>query len=193
MNYVTLFGGTVRGDSSISASMRTINVGISDLPSDLKAVHEYWDALRGERMAPSWSEFDLISLPANLLPTTMVVDVYEPLEKSIFRYWGSNLTLIHGADMTSRHPYDLSPPEFGRQVLEDHRAVIEKRAPMGWHYSFLAVGGYMHSHTTIRLPLSNNGSNVNHILIVVDFSREALDLIRKTKQNFAEAMESGAE
>ncbi len=173
--------------------MRVAKVGVDELPSGLKCVHDYWNALRGERLAPSWPEIDLVKLPPELLPTAMVMDVHDPLEESIFRYWGSKLTEIHGADMTSRHPYDLSPPEFGRQVLEDHRAVIEKRAAMGWHYSFLAAGGYMHSHSVVRLPLSMDNETVSHIIVVVDYSREALDLIRKTKQSFAEAIKRGAE
>lgn len=167
--------------------MRIVNVGIDDLSSGLRNVHAYWDELRDGRIAPSWAEIDLVKLPSNLLPTTMVVDIRAPLEESIFRYWGSKLTEIHGMDMTSRHPYDLTPPEFGRQLLADHRMVIEARKPMAWHYSFLAAGGYMHSHGLIRLPLSNDNEHISHIIVVVDYSREALELIRLGRDKYPKA------
>lgn len=166
--------------------MRIVKVGIDDLSSGLKTVHAYWDGLRNGRLAPSWGEFDLVKLPPHLLPTTMVVDIRAPLENSIFRYWGSKLTEIHGTDMTSRHPYDLTPPEFGRQLLADHRMVIEARKPMAWHYSFLAAGGYMHSHGLIRLPLSSDNETISHMVVVVDYSREALDLIRLGREKIRE-------
>lgn len=168
--------------------MRIVNVGIDDLSSALESVHAYWDSLRDGRIAPSWREFDLLKLPAGLLPTTMVVDIRTPLEDSIFRYWGSKLTEIHGMDMTSRHPYDLTPPAFGRQLLADHRKVIEQKTPLAWHYSFLAAAGYMHSHSLIRLPLSDDNENVNHIIVVVDYSREALELIRKGREKYEAAV-----
>lgn len=174
-------------DGSIQNAMRIVNVGIDDLSSDQRNVHAYWDSLRDDRIAPSWREIELVKLPSNLLPTTMVVDIRAPLEQSIFRYWGSKLTEIHGVDMTSRHPYDLTPPEFGKQLLTDHRTVIERKKPMGWHYSFLAAGGYMHSHGLIRLPLSNDNEQISHIIVVADYSREALELIRLRRDKYAEA------
>lgn len=169
--------------------MRLASVDLKDLPSTLRSVHDYWDRSRGSRFAPSWSEIELVRFPATLLPTTMVVDVHDPLEKSIFRYWGSRLTEIHGMEMTSRHPYDITPPEFGRQLLADHREIVEKKVPLAWHYSFLAAGGYVHSHSLIRLPLSDNGKDVNHIIVVADYSAEALELMRLGREKFAEVID----
>ncbi|MEQ8319012.1 MAG: PAS domain-containing protein [Rhodospirillales bacterium] len=168
--------------------MRIAHVELKDLPSGLKSVHDCWDSLRNHRFAPSWSEIDLVRFPANLLPTTMVVDVHDPVEDSIFRYWGSKLSEIHGCDMTSLSPYALTPAEFGQQLLEDHKEIIEKKIPMAWHYSFLAAGGYMHSHSLIRLPLSNDGKNVHHIIVVVDYSDEAKQLMKLGREKFDEVV-----
>ncbi len=173
--------------------MRIVNVDVDDLSSGLKSVHDYWNGLRNGRMAPTWTEFELVRIPSNLLPTTLVIDIHEPLEKSIFRYWGSKMTEIHGEDMTSRHPHDLSPPGFGDQVLADHRKVVEQKTPLAWHYSFLAAGGYMHSHSLVRLPLSNDGETVTQIVVAIDYSREALDLIREGREKYAEAVGASSE
>jgi hypothetical protein len=103
------------------------------------------------------------------------------------------MTEIHGEDMTSRHPHDLSPPGFGDQVLADHRKVVEQKTPLAWHYSFLAAGGYMHSHSLVRLPLSNDGETVTQIVVAIDYSREALDLIREGREKYAEAVGASSE
>lgn len=168
--------------------MRIAHVDLKDLPSGLKAVHEYWEGLRNQQFAPPWSAIDLVRFPANLLPTTMVVDIHNPVENSIFRYWGSKLSEIHGCDMTSLSPYTLTPVEFGQQLLEDHKEIIEKKIPMAWHYSFLAAGGYIHSHSLLRLPLSNDGKNVHQIIVVVDYSEEAKRLIKLGREKFDEVI-----
>lgn len=165
--------------------MHILAAELEDLPSGLRAVLDYWDELRRARKAPAWSEVDMMRFPARLLPTTMIVDVHEPLEDSVFRYWGSRLSEIHGEDMTARCPYDLQPYEFGQQLLRDHRAVVENKRPLAWHYSFLASGGYMHSHSVLRLPLSNDDDSVHHIIVVVDFSREALELMHRKQETYA--------
>jgi hypothetical protein len=166
--------------------MRVAKVDIKDLPSGLRAAHAYWESLKNKNVGPAWKEFELIELPAKLLPTTMVIDIHEPLEYSLFRYWGSMLTEIHGVEMTSKCPYDLGSPQFGRQLLADHREIVEKKVPMAWHYSFLTVGGYVHSHSMVRLPLSNDGKNVHYIVVVVDYSPEALQLMKLGREKFNE-------
>ena len=54
--------------------------------------------------------------------------------------------------------------------------------------SFLAAGGYMHSHSLIRLPLSNDGKNVHHIIVVVDYSDEAKQLMKLGREKFDEVV-----
>ena len=169
--------------------MRVAVVAIEDLSSGLKTVHECWNTFRGAGMAPAWADIDLMKFPPKLLPTTMVVDIRTPLSESVFRYWGSKLTEIHGVEMTSRCPYDLSPPDLGRQLLADHREIIEKKIPLARHYSFLSSAGYIHSHSLIRLPLSDDGVNVNHIIVVVDYSPEAMALMRLGREKFAEVVD----
>ncbi len=166
--------------------MRSANLELEDLPSGLKAVYEYWFSLKDNRFAPSWREIDLFEIPADLIPTTIVVDIASPVKQSTFRFWGSRLTEIHGVDMTGNHPYLLKPAEIGEKLLSDHIEIVERKCPIAWHYSFLASGGYIHSHSLVRLPLSDNGKDVSHILIVIDFSPEALAMIRNKQRTFTD-------
>lgn len=150
----------------------------------MRAIHEYWGQLRGSRFAPAWPEVDMLRFPPKLLPTTMIVDIHEPIENSLFRYWGSKLTEIHGRDMTGKCPYTLKPLEFGQKLLADHRELVEKKIPLAWHYSFLAAKGFIHSHSVLRLPLSDDGQSVRNIIIIVDFSHEAMELMRRKQETY---------
>lgn len=164
--------------------MRSTNLQLEGLPSALKAVHEYWLSIKADRMAPAWKDVDLFNLPVHLVPTTLVIDIRVPLSKSTYRFWGSRLTVIHGVDMTTRHPYDINPKDLGLQLYKDHCEIVVKKCAMAGHYSFFASGGYVHSHSLIRLPLSDDGENVSQILVVIDYSPEALALIRDDPKQY---------
>lgn len=164
--------------------MHSTKLEIEDLPSGLKAVHGYWLTLKGDRMAPSWKDVDLFELPLHLVPTTLVIDIRTPIIKSVFRFWGSKMTAVHGVDMTAKTPYGLKPKELGLQLREDHLEIVEKKCATAGYYSFFASGGYVHSHSLVRLPLSDDGENVTQILVVIDYSPEALALIRDDRGTF---------
>lgn len=135
-------------------------------------------------MAPTWKDVDLFDLPLHLVPTTIVIDIRTPIAESVFRFWGSKMTAIHGVDMTANHPCDLKPKELGHQLNEDHLEIVEKKCAMAWHYSFYTNRGYVHSHSLVRLPLSDDGENIAQILVVIDYSLEALALIRDDREQF---------
>ena len=164
--------------------MHSTQLEIEGLPSGLMAAHEYWVSLKGDRVAPSWKEFDLLNLPLQLVPTTLVIDIKNPVSNSVYRFWGSKMTEIHGVDMTKGSPYNLEPKEFGQQVYKDHCATIEKKRPTAGHYSFFAHGGYIHSHSLLRLPLSDDNDKITQLIVVIDYSSEALNLIKKDRTQF---------
>lgn len=164
--------------------MRSTQLEIKDLPSGLQVAHEYWMAIKGDRLAPTWKDVDLCDLPLHLVPTTLVIDIRTPIAKSVYRFWGSKMTTIHGADMTANSPYDIEPKDMGQQLYEDHCEVVERKCATAGHYSFFASGGYVHSHSLVRLPLSDDGKRITQILVVIDYSPEALALIQNDRAQF---------
>lgn len=161
--------------------MRVVPIDLTELPPNLRAAHEYWLTLKGDRIAPTWQEFELLEIPPAALPTTMVIDIADPLENSRFRFWGSKMTDIHGVEMTGKCPYDLTPPELSKQLYEDHSLVVNEVREIAHNYSFEASAGYIHSHSVIRLPVSNDGAHVTQIVVVVDYSPEALEMITRNR------------
>ena len=56
---------------------------LTTLTSDLKIIYYYWQNLRGERLARTWRELDMLQNPFKPLPSSMVKDVKH--DRSNFR------------------------------------------------------------------------------------------------------------
>lgn len=142
----------------------------SELTADLKIALGYWRALGGESLSCSWKQFDLPKIPTHLLPTTMVVDVHPDMDDNIYRFWGTMMTRIHGRDMTGQSPYDLEPADLARSARKVHAEIIEKRTWNSVIHTFIRHSGVKHRHCALRLPLSDDGQTISHLVVVVDVS-----------------------
>ncbi|MEQ8228096.1 MAG: hypothetical protein RIA64_08420 [Rhodospirillales bacterium] len=152
---------------------------LAELTEPLTSVLNYWRGLGGEELACSWPQFNLVDLPPQVLPTTLVVDVFDDMSKNRFRYWGSKMTEIHGADMTGRSPYDMSPRDFAEDLRNQHSEIRTERTASADTLGFIHERGFDHMHTVLRMPLSNDGHSVDHIVGVVWYTDEALRRIQR--------------
>ncbi len=150
--------------------MKETNLALDQLPEGLQAVYDYWRGLGGEELRCGWKQFDLSAIPSGLMPSTMVVDIGPAMEDNRFRFWGSQMTLIHGSDMTGKSPYELEPGEMAEAVFRQHWKLIKERVPSASIFEFVKATGMAHSHRVLRLPLSDDGENVSQIVIVVDLT-----------------------
>lgn len=105
---------------------------LSDLTAPLTDVLDHWRARGGEGLACPWPKFEMHFLPPRVLPTTLVIDVFDDVNANKYRFWGSKMTLIHGKDMTGRSPYELSPLNSPRICASNtwKSAKIAPPAPM---------------------------------------------------------------
>ncbi|MBT3305383.1 MAG: hypothetical protein HN377_02770 [Alphaproteobacteria bacterium] len=141
-----------------------------DLTEDLKTALDYWRALGGEDLACNWEKFDLFGIPLHLIPTTMVIDMHPDMDDNTYRFWGTMMTRIHGADMTGKSPYDLEPKDLARAVRENHTEILETLTWTSNIYTFIRHSGVNHKHCTMRLPLSGDGKTVHQIVVIVDLA-----------------------
>ena len=66
-------------------------------PSLLRFV-AHWNSVRGEAFAPTWDEFDVMTLDLTLIPRLVIVDVIpDPLD-FVFRFWGQDHFKTKGID-----------------------------------------------------------------------------------------------
>ncbi len=160
-----------------SVAVTSIAAELADVRQSLcGVVYDYWQSLRGEAFAPSWAAFDLPELPGDCVRFTHVVDVHRDPFDIRFRFWGTGLTDVLYFDRTGQ---SLLTTDMGylneerrTQVLADYGTVIENRAPYPFLWDAAASGSRPRQLIvpTLRLPLSDDGETVSHIVTHFDFT-----------------------
>lgn len=145
-------------------------IPFEELTTPLAELHRYWQDLPAKNAMPAWRDFDLSAIPPAILPSTMVIDIAPRIEDSIFRFWGSRMTQVHGRDHTGKSPYELQPPELGERILKDQRVVVETGKPTAGIYGFTSTRGFQEIQALLRLPMSDDGSRVSHMIVSIDIS-----------------------
>jgi hypothetical protein len=165
---------------------------------DLARVRAYWEAKRGDRVAPRRADIDPIDLK-DVLPRVMLADVVArpaPLTETAdrdpgaademldFRYRlaGTAISSVHGDDATGKGPRDFTPAAYGALIHAHYCAAVRRRAPL-LHLIVLDTCERSRSYARIILPLSERGSTVD-MLMTVDSKEQNTEALRTF---FAEA------
>jgi len=144
-------------------------ISLDRLPDTLKPVLEYWHEAKNGRSAPSWTDFDLMRLPSQLIPTTSVVDVIDGGADFRYRFWGSGFTTVLGYDLTGQLASELSPNSLADVAMKHHREVVEKKRPVANVAEVEENGLLLSFRVVLRLPLSNNGDAVSQNVTVIEY------------------------
>lgn len=171
------------GFSLGSVAVSSVHVPLADIMgSGCRDIYEHWNLVRSEHIAPSWREFDLISLPADLIRYTHVVDISTDPFDVTFRFWGTGLTDVLYFDRTGQSLLTTDMGYLDEQrrdhVLADYKTVIDSRAPMPFLWDASATRAYARRLIvpSIRLPLSADNENVTNIVTHFDFASQHCDL-----------------
>ena len=161
-------------------------IALDALSDDLRRVLDYWRTGGGEELRCGWNDFHLDHLPPRLLPTTLVVDVMDDPAMNTFRFWGSGMAFIHGADMTGKTTGSLQPPEFAKAVQDHHAGIAANPVASATLYGFERHGRFEHTQNVLRLPLSDDGRSVSHIVVVIELTSTVREKLarRDTKGSF---------
>jgi len=157
-------------DRGLSATYERLDAGDVDNP-DVSTFMAYWEDLRGDQFAPSWSAFDWSEIPTRCIPNFAVVDVVADPFDFIYRFWGTNLAQGQKQEMTGHSVRALNPREEGVSIFNQYAEVCEARKPVVFRSS---VKGWMHvdlSGIAIRMPFSSDGDVVSHIVSHGDFQQ----------------------
>ncbi len=140
---------------------------------DYQVCYEYWLSLKGDRWAPAWNEWQWMELPANLIPYFIVIDVsYDPLD-FVYRFWGTAYNTMHGMDFTHKSIREIRNPTTAENVLKKYLDVTNSRQAIG-SLDTLQTGQYdaEHTQTTLRMPMSNTGDRVDHVVTFADWRKD---------------------
>jgi hypothetical protein len=139
------------------------------MPSLLRDVLEYWETLCDGAFAPNWKQFNLYELPPKIIPWCIVVDVIgDGINNATFRYrfWGTERTQLVGFDLTGKTVEDMPRPDMIKALLEDYREVCKSKIPLLLKKSVTFQTDDTVDFLSIRLPLSDDGQRVTHVLAV---------------------------
>ena len=133
-----------------------------ELHESLAELYDYWNRARGDRWAPAWSDFRLTDFSDKLIPLLIVLDVKRDPMDFVYRFWGTANTVNLGYDCTGKSVHENGL--FGGKVFNECRQVVEERRPIIFHSKVTRDDGLYREYSRIRLPLSDGGDEVAHII-----------------------------
>lgn len=155
--------------------IKRVDISLSSLPENLDAVFCYWKSLADrEQTRPRWSDFDLLRVPPDLLPTTMVYDIQDPIIESKYRFWGTGMTALYGKDYTGQTISSLSPISVRESLANALSIVCQHKAPNAHTPHFTNNFGNLEHQCILRLPLFDKPGVVTKIVTLIDSSSEAM-------------------
>jgi len=154
-------------------SYRQWEIAVSELSDMQRDGLAYWRSLPLHRDTgmPLTSSFDLMQLPAPILPTTHIVDVINGGTDFRYRFWGSGFRAYLGYDGTGISTETLMPVEIRDPVRKAYADVVNARAPLAMLSEFargrdLPRQGFQRF---IRFPLAGPDGSVRQVVSLVEF------------------------
>jgi len=147
------------------------DVTAEEIASRIAACHEsvrnfynYWSAKKGDRAMPRRADIDPVEVK-KFLPMMMLIDVTSDERRFVYRLVGTAEVAERGHDPTGKPVRDASfggPPE---EALSYYEYVVRNRAPFCYRGDYSAPDGRLETDDILYLPLSDDGANVNMILV----------------------------
>lgn len=138
---------------------------------ELRELLSYWESLRGDRFAPSWTDVELIDMPAKLLPYLTVVEVRPAPLDFVYAFYGTGHMALKARDLTGRSIMEALPNENTPIVFEQYRRTLEARKPLAFRRIVAPSTpskGMNPTQHTLRVPLSADGEGVQWIMSLSD-------------------------
>jgi hypothetical protein len=139
--------------------------------ADIRALFEYWDAIRGDRVMPSRQDIDPTAIP-KLLPCVFMYTVVADGGGYTIRLAGEELLALVGSNPTGQPAGSTMTPRGAETLIKVLDAVRMERVP-----KFRAGKAYWQPNREFRdyegcfLPLSSDGQTVNIIFGGIKFPR----------------------
>lgn len=140
----------------------TAPTGLEIASPNLRRLHGDWlSRLRGRAM-PARRDFDILDFKYILGDLNLLAVERDPLR---FRVHATNATVRLGLDLTGRTVDDYPDPDYRAMVGGLYAEVIETRAPRCVMQMRYRLPDKLLSWEVLVLPLSNDGSDVNMLLV----------------------------
>jgi hypothetical protein len=95
---------------------------------EMRALHAYWEAIRGTRRIPRRSDLSPGDI-GPLLPHVFLIDVTRDPRDFRFRLVGTRISETTGQQMTGKMMSEVFPPEFYRDVHHHWSLTVDEQRP----------------------------------------------------------------
>jgi hypothetical protein len=128
-----------------------------------RELFDYWLQLAGQRPMPARSDLDPLKVP-RLLPHLGLIDLRDGIDQALFRLAGTRLRDIYGQEITGKRLDEVFSGDCAAYWSRIHRRVMEKGLPAHGIVRGPAEGRDHVVLFWLRLPLSEDGTQVDRIL-----------------------------
>jgi hypothetical protein len=136
----------------------------------IKQMYGYWQSkCDGDRL-PKRSDIDPSDI-RRFLPQITIVEVVPDERRYVYRLVGTMEVEIRGRDPTGKSVIEGFFGPSLENVLGCYDTVVETQRPFYDNERFVTPDGRYSDDETLFLPLSDNGQNVNRVLVFGTFSR----------------------
>ncbi len=126
----------------------------------------YWQEKCGARFAPRWSDISLMDFPPKVIPAITVTDIDIETNEVTYRFWGTQMTTLHGADYTGQSVRNVLPIVVGTSSQNGYDKLIQEKVPHLEIKEFYSLSELRGHQMILRLPLSDDGQRITHALTV---------------------------
>ncbi|MDJ0951574.1 MAG: PAS domain-containing protein [Alphaproteobacteria bacterium] len=165
--------------SAVGASEPVVKARPLDLAEcrypELNLVFDYWDRLRGDRIAPRRREIDPVGLKL-VLPRITFIELDPGTGDFRFRLAGTDLYKLHNKEIAYTSVAEMRPAEY-RDLLQAHYSeVVQSKAPNCYEIYFITDDDMRRYYASLRVPLSEDNATVNALMTIDNFSDRWSDL-----------------
>lgn len=140
---------------------------------EIAAFVAFWESLKGSRFAPSWEDFRLVDLPAEVIPRIVVVDVLRDPLDFLVRFWGTGHVDRKGIDKTGKKVSETRD-QRGWRVYDEYAWVVRERKPLA-SVDTVDLRDYNEllpfTQRVVRLPLSSDGETVDKVVSLAEWDK----------------------
>ena len=136
----------------------------------------YWDSLRGDRLAPAWHDFNWLKFPVEIIPYCGVIDIKRDPLDFIYRFWGTAHATTMSQEMTGKSVRDMMPESEGKSVYNQYLETLKSEKPRLFVNTICTnTLGTELTEVSLRLPFSDSGEQIDHILAFSDMRQDLKD------------------
>lgn len=132
---------------------------------DTLTLYGYWLEKCGGRRMPARADLDPLEIPRRLLPGICLVDVVPDERRYVYRLVGTGDVEVRGDDPTGKSVSEASFAPSAENALGCYDTVVSTKRPLLDPEPFVAPNGRYVTEETLFLPLSNDGTNVDMVLV----------------------------